>query len=102
MRISSNWATAHFLTFVVSLGTVIVPVGVSFSLLMCYNIEAQGLVKVDLFPILDLFGSNQFMSVSSGSVSLLKAVPCPLPFCFTERYYIHFSRLFAIQTSLKR
>ena len=44
MRISRNWATAYFLTFVVSLGTVMVPVGVSFGLLMCYNIEAQGLV----------------------------------------------------------
>ena len=35
--ISRNWATAHCLTFRVSLGTVMVSVGVSFSLLMCYN-----------------------------------------------------------------
>ena len=27
----------HFLTFMVDLGTVMVPVGVSFSLLMCYS-----------------------------------------------------------------
>lgn len=27
----------HFLTFVVDLGTVKAPVGMSFSLLMCYN-----------------------------------------------------------------
>ena len=37
MEISRNWATAHFLVFMVSLGTVMAPVGVSFSLLMCYN-----------------------------------------------------------------
>ena len=39
------------------------PVGVSFSMLMCYNeyTETQGLVEVDLSAILDLFGSNQFM-----------------------------------------
>ena len=66
MGISRNWATAHFLTFIVGLGTLMVPVGVSFSLLMCYNelmcyTEAQGLVEVDSSAILDLFGSNQFM-----------------------------------------
>ena len=37
MEISMNWATAHFLTFMVSLGTVMVPVGVSLSLPICYN-----------------------------------------------------------------
>ena len=30
-------AITHILTLVVTLGTVIAPVGVSFSLLMCYN-----------------------------------------------------------------
>ena len=40
---------------------VLVPVGGSFSLLMC-NTEVQGLVEVGLSPILDLFGSNQFTS----------------------------------------
>ena len=35
--ISRNWATTHFLIPMVSLGTVMVPVGVSFSLLMCYR-----------------------------------------------------------------
>ena len=35
--ISRNWATAHFLIFMVSLGTVMAPVGVSFILLMCYS-----------------------------------------------------------------
>ena len=35
--ISRNWATTHFLIFMVSLGTVMVPVGMSFSLLMCYS-----------------------------------------------------------------
>ena len=37
MEISRNWATAHFLTFMVSLGSVMVPVCVSLSLLICYN-----------------------------------------------------------------
>ena len=39
--ISRNWATTHFLTFLVGFGTVMVPVGVSFrsfSLLVCYNL----------------------------------------------------------------
>ena len=34
---SRKWATAHFLVFDGRLGTFTVPVGVSFSLLMCYN-----------------------------------------------------------------
>ena len=37
--ISRNWATAHFLIFMVGLGTVMEPVGVSFNLLMCYNVR---------------------------------------------------------------
>ena len=44
-----------------ALKTVRVPVGMSFSLLMCYNeqaTKAQGLVEVDLSAILDLFCSN--------------------------------------------
>ena len=38
-----------------------VPMSVSFSLLMYYT-EAHGLVEVDLSTILDLSDSNQFMS----------------------------------------
>ena len=34
--ISRNWDTADFLTFMIGLGTVIAPVGMSFSLLICY------------------------------------------------------------------
>ena len=52
------------LTFMVSLGTVLAPVVVSFTLMMCYKecyTEAQGLVEVDSSSILDLVGSNQFM-----------------------------------------
>ena len=37
MGISRNWATDHFLTFMVSLGTVLVLVDVSLNLLMSYN-----------------------------------------------------------------
>ena len=37
MGTSKNGATAYFLTFIVDFGTVMVPVHVSFSRLMCYN-----------------------------------------------------------------
>ena len=74
MGIFRIWTTTHFLTFIVGLGTVMAPMGMSFSLLMCYHnevcTEAQDLVDVDL----DLFGSNQFVSFI-----LLKVVPGPLP-----------------------
>ena len=41
-KVFNYWTTreiprCHFLTFIVSFGTVIAPVGVSFSLLVCYN-----------------------------------------------------------------
>ena len=36
-EIYRNWATAHFLILMFGLGTVMAPVGVSFSLLMCYR-----------------------------------------------------------------
>ena len=65
MGISRNCGTAHFLNVMVSLETAMVPVGMSFSLLMCYNeqfTKAQGLVEVDLSAILDLLCSNQFIS----------------------------------------
>lgn len=59
-RISRNWATV-----MVGLGTVLVLVGVSLSLLMCNKkrrvcSEAQGLVEYDLYAILGLFSSNWF------------------------------------------
>ena len=37
MEISRNWAATHFLVFMVDLGTVMTPLGVSFSLPMCYS-----------------------------------------------------------------
>ena len=37
VEIPRNWVNAHFLTFMVGLGTVMAPVGVSFRLLMCCN-----------------------------------------------------------------
>ena len=37
VEISRSWATAHFLVFWWYLGTVMVPLGVLFSLLVCYN-----------------------------------------------------------------
>ena len=35
--ISRNWATPHFLILMVGLGSVMVPVGVSLTLMMCYS-----------------------------------------------------------------
>ena len=61
MEISRIEATVHFLTFMVSLETVMVPVGVSFSMLMCCS-EGQVPVEVNVPAILGLVGSNQFMS----------------------------------------
>ena len=37
LGISRNWATAHFLTFMVDLGTVMAAVSMWLSLLLCYN-----------------------------------------------------------------
>lgn len=37
MGISKNWEPSHFLTVMGSLGTVPVPVGMPFSLLMSYS-----------------------------------------------------------------
>ena len=49
MEISRSWATAHFLVFWWYLGTVMVPLSISFSLL----IEDQGLIEVELSAIWD-------------------------------------------------
>ena len=75
--ISRNWATAHFLVFMVGLGTVLALAGVSFSLLMCYHehiLRAQGLEEVDLSAILD-----PVYVVSYGHVILSKLGPAPFP-----------------------
>ena len=53
VEISRNWATAHSLVFWQCFGTVMVPLDVSFSLL----IEDQGLLKFDISVILDPFDS---------------------------------------------
>ena len=53
MGISQNWATVHFLTFVVGLGTVMGLVGVSFSLLMFYDectLRLKVCGKLDVLP----------------------------------------------------
>ena len=57
-------------------------VGVSVSLLMCYNelyTEAQGLVEVDLSAILDPFGTNQFMSCPQAMSFFQRLCPAPFP-----------------------
>ena len=52
-----DWATAHSLVFWWCPGTIMAPLGVSFSLL----IEDQGPIKVNLSAMLNLFDSNWFM-----------------------------------------
>ena len=46
VRISRSWGTIHFLDFLVSLRTVMVPVGVSFSILIMYCNEHIMSLKV--------------------------------------------------------
>ena len=79
--ISRNWATTYFLILMMSLGTVMVPVGVSFSLLMCYSerLEAQGLVEVNLSTILDPCGSNPFMTCPRAMSSFQRLCPASFP-----------------------
>ena len=63
-RFPRNWATAHFWPFMVSLGTVMALVGVSFSMLIYYNERIMRLKvywKSKSSAILDLVGSNQFI-----------------------------------------
>ena len=52
-----------FRSLMVSLGTVLAPVGVSFSLLMKQRVF-KGLAEVNSATILNLFGSNYFMLCS--------------------------------------
>ena len=68
----------HCPLFGLYLGTVMVPLGVSFSLL----IENQGLVEVDLSAILGPFDSNGFMLCPWVMSFFLKLCPAPLPSCF--------------------
>ena len=81
----------------VGLRTVMAPVGVSFSLLMCYieHTESQGLVEVDLSTILDPFGSNQFMSCPWAMSFFQRLCPAPFPpvslvgtYYLNEDYYV--------------
>lgn len=72
----------------VGLGIARMPVDISLSLMMCYNesiLRLKDLVEVDLSTILDLLGSNHYV-VSSGYVTLVKFVPCPLPSSFSASY----------------
>ena len=78
-RVGQDWTTelTHWLT-----GTVMVPLGMSF----CLLIEDQGLVQVDLFAILDPFDFNWFM-VCPWVMSFFQKL-CPAPFlsCYTRRW----------------
>ena len=64
-----------FCSLMVSLGTVMVPLGVSFHLL----IEDQGLVEVDLSDILDASDSNWFMLYPRAVSFFQKLCLAPFP-----------------------
>ena len=70
-EISRNWITAHIWPFMVSLRTVLLPVGVSFSILIYYN-EAEVLREVRSTTTLGLVDSNQFFSYPQWLI----VVPC--------------------------
>lgn len=55
-----------FWPFMVGLRTLVVPVGMSLSMLMCCYNEAQGPMEVKLSTNLDLVGSNRFLSYPPG------------------------------------
>ena len=86
VEISRVWATAHSLVFWQRFGTVVVPLGVSFHLL----IEAQGLV---LSAFLVPFDSNWFMLYPWAMPFFQKFCPAPFPpvtgipsnWCFTSQ-----------------
>ena len=82
VEISGSWATAHILVFWCCLGTVMVPLVVSFSLL----IEDQGLVKADLSASMDPFDSNQFMFIL-GLYHSFKSCTLHLPLLFTSKLH---------------
>ena len=82
-----------FCSLMVNLGTVMAPLGVSFHLL----IEDQGLVEVDLSTILDLLGSNQFMSCPR-AVSFLKSL-CPVTFPLRLMGQLHSSTQSILSTA---
>ena len=65
----------HFLVFCWCLGTVMVPLAVSFSLL----IEDQGLVEVDLSAILDAFDSYWFSWCPQAWSFFQKLCTAPFP-----------------------
>ena len=80
--ISRNWATTHFLILMVDFGTVMAPVGVSFSLLICHS---ERILRSSGSWLVRHLGPIWFYSVfvmSSGYVILSEAVPCPIPSCF--------------------
>ena len=73
--ISKNWATARFLTFM-----VLTPVGVSFSILMCYTEHVLRLRvewKSTYLPSWTYLVLISLCPVLSYAI-LLKLVPCPL------------------------
>ena len=82
VEIPRNWAAAHLLVCGVSLGTVMVSVGVSFGLLMCYN--GCKFQEVNASAILDSFGSNQRVLCPWARPLLHRGPLLLLPPCFTR------------------
>jgi len=87
VEISRNWITAHFLIFMVDLGTVMTLLGVSSSLLMCYN-EHVPRLKVSWklthpqsWTYLVLISSCHILGLRHS----FKGCALPFPSCFNKR-----------------
>ena len=70
-EIFRNWTTTHFLVFD-SLATVMVLLGVSFSLLMCYN---EGILKIKVY--------SKLTSLPSWTHLILISLCCALGLCYS-------------------
>ena len=77
---SNSRGTTHSLVFWQCLGTIMVLLGVSFSL----QIEKQGLVEFDLSVILDPFDFNSFMLCPWAMSFFQKSCPAPVSCSFPE------------------
>ena len=82
VEISRNWVTAHVWSLVVGLGTVMAPLGVSRSLLVCYSeciLRVKGwLACLPCWTHLTLIS----LCCVLGMCHSWEVVPCPLPSCF--------------------
>ena len=93
--ISRNWATAHFLILMVGLGTVMAPVGVSFSLLMCYSEHILRLKVWQKSTSLPSWTHLVLISLCHvlGLCHSFKGCALPLPSCCKSTYSFKFYKV---------